>query len=523
MNFDFLKDLCGLGIVYKQCADAEELVKSKPYLSLAAARKSAELLAQFVYMAAHTAALPRLSFVDILADDQVRDFINDRYVMDAFHFIRKNGNIAVHGNQETDPNIALSVLQNLHFVAGEIAKDLDLISSYPDFDDNIIDNPLATFDDDMIIPEDVIQIFSEYIQQNGINEKRKLAQLNLDNPAHMLYVLQGRVEMHEYIQFNNKPYYQTTLEYIQHYIAYLKNMEFQRKNNSDLLDAVLTNITITINDSIVYKNDDPEALRVSLNQLSQAKNFSIDCYVCGNLRSFYADPDDEESPNYIDLNDLWQGRGMSDQLEALKRKERFIYKGCFHYLDDNNRTEFAYIHNGKSYDIEDLCKCNFASEDKNCEFFGNIISMYADFDHAAYPDIVKQLRDAARSYLTAIETNIERKTIHSGIYTRMEVNQVEELWEEEDEEGIAGYLLNGNSFVDADLSKSKQFADQVNQILLPIADKCTIYMDYAILQPDKASDPYVPFLPHCFYDAENFGVASFVWRDHKLQIAGVLL
>ena len=71
MNFNFLKGLKGLDTVYKPCTDAEELVKSKPYLSLIAARKSAELLAKFVYMAAHASELQNLTFADILADSYI--------------------------------------------------------------------------------------------------------------------------------------------------------------------------------------------------------------------------------------------------------------------------------------------------------------------------------------------------------------------------------------------------------------------------------------------------------------------
>ncbi|MBR6809846.1 MAG: DUF4145 domain-containing protein, partial [Clostridia bacterium] len=184
MNFDFLKGLKGLDTVYKPCTNAEELVKSKPDLSMVAARKSAELIAKFVYMAAHASALENQTFADILADYQVRQFINNRHVMDAFHYIRKNGNSAVHGDQEPDPKIALSVLQNLHYVAGETAKDLDLISSYPDFDENIIGNPNAAFDENVQIAEKAMQMFIEYVQQHERDKHGRLVTFDFRNPAH---------------------------------------------------------------------------------------------------------------------------------------------------------------------------------------------------------------------------------------------------------------------------------------------------------------------------------------------------
>ena len=122
MNFDFLKGLRGLDTVYGSCTDAEELVRSKPYLSLTAARKSAELLAKLIYIAAHATVLQELTFADILADAQVKNYIHDRNVMDAFHYIRKNGNKAVHDDATVSMDSAMSVLQNLHLIAGETAR-----------------------------------------------------------------------------------------------------------------------------------------------------------------------------------------------------------------------------------------------------------------------------------------------------------------------------------------------------------------------------------------------------------------
>ena len=37
------------------------------------------------------------------------------------------------------------------------------------------------------------------------------------------------------------------------------------------------------------------------------------------------------------------------------------------------------------------------------------------------------------------------------------------------------------------------------------------------------ADPSIPELDHCFYDAEHFGVAAFVWKDNKLQLVGTIL
>ena len=53
MNFDFLKGLRGLGYVYENCNNAQKLAMTMPVQSVFTARKSAELLAKFIYIAAN--------------------------------------------------------------------------------------------------------------------------------------------------------------------------------------------------------------------------------------------------------------------------------------------------------------------------------------------------------------------------------------------------------------------------------------------------------------------------------------
>ncbi|MDD6143626.1 MAG: hypothetical protein PUD16_09065 [bacterium] len=397
MNFDFLKGLKGLDTVYKPCTDAEELVKSKPYLSLIAARKSAELLAKFVYMAAHASALDGLTFADILADYQVRNFINNRHVMDAFHYIRKNGNSAVHGNHEAEAETALAVLQNLHFVAGETAKDLDLISSYPDFDENIDEHPEASFTDDVQISEKAMQMFIEYVEQQKIT--KSLVTFDSRNPAHLAYVVHGRVEMHEHIEFDHQPYYQSTLEYVQRYVQFLHRMALKREGVVDNSPGTFKLVLSLDGENAYTSHDGQDLLNVLYDRLPLAKCFAIDCYVYANLRSFYENPDPNAFTNAIDEEDLWQGRGMADHLEGLKRREKFVYKAVFRYPDDDTRTEFAFIRNGKSYDVEDLCKRDVLQIADGCEFYGNGITMHAEFDYEAHQDLVHQLREAVLAYL----------------------------------------------------------------------------------------------------------------------------
>ena len=136
MNFEFLKGLRGFGAVYENCSNAEKLALTMPMQSMFTSRKSAELLARLVYLAAHGERMEELSFAEILSDPVVRRYIN-RDVMDAFHYIRKSGNRAAHADDRESPEDAIAVLQDLHYVAGETARRLGLIRNYPYFEDRI--------------------------------------------------------------------------------------------------------------------------------------------------------------------------------------------------------------------------------------------------------------------------------------------------------------------------------------------------------------------------------------------------
>lgn len=538
MNFEFLKGLKGLNAVYGPCTDAEELVKSKPYLSLTAARKSAEILAKFIYMAAHATILQELTFADILTDYQVRQFINNRNVVDAFHYIRKSGNKAVHDEQEVPEDTALAVLQNLHYVAGETAKNLALISIYPDFDENIAVHPEASFDEDIQITEKAMQMFIDYVEERERDELGRFVTVDLLNPAHLQYILHGNVEMSEFIEFTHQPYYKSTLEYLQRYLIFLDDMARERKepdpDSSALFSTVKAKFIISIDGKVAYSNDqDMDLNGVLFDLLPLADSFSIDCKVIGNLRSLYDNPDPEANFQVIDEEGLWQGRGMSDQLEGLKRKESFTYKAVFRYPDNDDTNVFALIRNGKSYDVEDICKPGIQAKSTGMSFWGNGISMVAAFDCKLQPDIKQQLRDAVRGYLPEDELSC-----------------VEEIWEEEDEDEEDKVCLLSGNFIDAgDLSEAQAFADKINHIITPIAEHCTIFfgdqhwihqelkLDPTTLNPARAKhvkavqehykgidiDPSIPELHHCFCDTDRFGVAAFVWKDQRLQLVGAIL
>lgn len=529
MNFDFLKGLKGLDIVYGPCTDAEELVKSKPYLSLTAARKSAELLAKFIYMAAHATALQELTFADILSDYQVRQFINNRNVMDAFHFIRKSGNKAVHGEQEVSTSTALAVLQNLHFVAGETAKDLDLIHAYPDFDENVGVYPDATFDDTIQIPRQVMQMFLDYIEEHEKDEEGHLVRFDLENWGHLQYTLHGVVNMHERIEFFHKPNYESTIEYLQKYVSFIDMMATERAERhlpSSSVNWVEAQIEISVNGIVEFvRGKYGDIQDILVNKLQHANNFSIDIKVDGNLRSFYEDPEDGSS--MIDEESIWQGSGMYDHLESLKRRESFIYKAIIEYPDDDQEENYFLIRNGKDYDVVDLCNHDIVNTDCNDVWYGNLITLVVDYDNQLHPEIAQSLYETVRNFVSDNE-----------------LTYLEDVWE--DEEHQPGSLLAGTS-IECTIAELQSFLDKINSTLQPVSEQCKGFIDHqaslyydltcdlADVHPRRRKyveglrsqgitvDPSIPELRHCFNLNEKFGVMAVVWKDHQFQLVGTFL
>lgn len=165
MNFEFLKDLRGIGHIYKNCDNAEKLVMTMPELSVVASRMSAETLAKFIYLAAHSEEEQSMTFADILRDPVFRKFINNRDVMDAFHDIRKSGNRAAHGNEDETTEEAIDVLDDLHYAVGESARILGLIEDYPAFDSKIDAYPEARLADVRNIEAEAQKMFLEYVEK----------------------------------------------------------------------------------------------------------------------------------------------------------------------------------------------------------------------------------------------------------------------------------------------------------------------------------------------------------------------
>lgn len=139
MNFDFLKPLTIIKPFYSFCCDAEEFALTKPDISCASARKAIEYIIRLMYTAAIQTEANQLTVYDMLCSPDFVIYLDDRTLLNAIHLIRRKGNIAVHQGGLTEAD-SIEVVEQLHFVAGEISIFLGLLNDYPSFDRDLLNS-----------------------------------------------------------------------------------------------------------------------------------------------------------------------------------------------------------------------------------------------------------------------------------------------------------------------------------------------------------------------------------------------
>lgn len=455
MNFDFLKDLRGLGYVYENCCNAEKLAVTMPVQSVFTSRKSAELLAKFIYMAAHNQAMEEQTFADILSDITVRRFVNSRDIMDAFHFIRKSGNRAVHGNEQESVDDAVAVLQDLHYVAGETACMLGLIDDYPLFEDRIETYPEAKFLDEEDINQKAREMFLTYVEEFNAQQEREqyLAMQNYD--VHT-YSIEGNVEMHEYLEFRYPPKQSELVDFIQTYLVTLLRFSIERSPKMVKKYGIPYPVTLDaklIIDGATYVSTDTDTFKLALTEkLPNAKNIIIDCTCNGVLREFFHDELDENGNgklNMIRKNSVWTGAGMLDTLQAYKRRNAFTYKLAIFY-PDSGELKHEKILNGREIDLLASGTPTIIDKEFDEEWWSWNLGLWADFDFDEHHDILTKLRDIVRRMIPETE-----------------IPYCEESWDEEE----SCMLCNGIQWNCMSLKEVQVFLDELNKELLPIKDE----------------------------------------------------
>lgn len=435
MNFDFMSNLEGINRAYVPCKDAEELAYTKPYLSMTASRKSAELLAKFIYLVAHSNEMEDMPFVEILSDYTTKNYIQSSKVMDAFHYIRKNGNKAVHAVASESAEDAITVLRNLHYVAGEIAKRLGLISSYPDFNDAIDEYPNSEYHEIHDIAKIAREMFCDYIAEY------RLSILQAEYAAYCspFQFINGTITLHEYVEFTNKPEQAKTILELQEYFGYLtmnaiKN-RYDPKENQPSLDFHAS-LTIYGGEEYATKNLF-EFMDGITNRLPSACHFVID--------SYYEGPNTKwDNITRIQLQQL---------MENLLDSENFTYKiSAFYYNHGEFRNEK--IHHGEWVDISKDYTQDIIFSDFGIDWWCWNIDLVVDFDFSKYPDILNQLQDAVRRNIPSDQ-----------------LEYCENSWKS----GELQILISSIQWNPRKLCTVQEFLDEINMIIQPIMSECECY------------------------------------------------
>lgn len=171
LNFDFLKHLGMIHPFYVFCSDAEEYAASKPDISGASARKAIEYIVRLMYTAAIQTEANQLTVYDMLCSPDFVIYLDDRTLLNAIHFIRRKGNIAVHQGGLTEKE-AFEVVEQLHFVAGEVCIFLGLANDYPAFDPSLLipqkvssaSSGAVFSEEEPLVAQEIISSFAQRLQ-----------------------------------------------------------------------------------------------------------------------------------------------------------------------------------------------------------------------------------------------------------------------------------------------------------------------------------------------------------------------
>lgn len=433
MNFEFMKSIDGLNKVYTYCNNAEELAKSMPYNSEFSARKSAETIAKYVYRVAHNEAATYLSFADILRDPIVKKYIGNREVIDAFHFVRKEGNRAVHEDDDISSEEAIEVLADLHFVVGEIACKMQLISDYPEFDENRISVTNVTecldFDSDALAKE----MYEDYVLCTHRFEKAKELLEEYKNPGHLQ---PGNVDEFEMIEFKHKPRSLKILRTIQMHFWEIAQRVLKMSLEETKPDDMNWRMELSVSGKKSYCTDNSmDALQGMLYDLDEAEGFTITNYYSGpSLDRWFT----IENIDNVDISDALY--------------DNCTYRG-FEFLYAHNLGKVCKYINGECIDYKKDYSTDIIFKEFGEDWWTWDASLVIEFDFEKFGDIITALHEAVRRHVPAEE-----------------LQYCECNWEGEEAEHEI--ILDGLNWCPKNLGEVQAFLDEVNLIIEPIKDEC---------------------------------------------------
>lgn len=140
INFDYLKDREGVKHLYELCSEVELRQKTDPATSVLYARNVLEWIVQAIFRLEHIGDADSKTLFQLMTEEKFVGYINDASMMQSLHYIRKIGNIGAHNPSAVKKNESYFTLRQIYDAVGAVLTKFGLISSFPDFDDNLIPN-----------------------------------------------------------------------------------------------------------------------------------------------------------------------------------------------------------------------------------------------------------------------------------------------------------------------------------------------------------------------------------------------
>lgn len=167
MNFTYLENKKDFSALLNYCKECECFVNSRVDVSITAARKAMEYMVKLLYGTHITPNIRGLTLFDMLSDYDFINYIGNRALLDSIHHIRRKGNQAVHeGNMSLQD--AMTVLEKLHYVTGEVCIRLGVIECYPAFNPDIKEKAADTVSitDEPEVDEALLQRISALMRRH---------------------------------------------------------------------------------------------------------------------------------------------------------------------------------------------------------------------------------------------------------------------------------------------------------------------------------------------------------------------
>lgn len=471
MNFEFVKAIDGLNRVYKCCNNAEELALTMPDMSMVASRKSAEAIAKFLYLVAYSEEAEYPDFYDILRDPIVKEYIKKKTVLDAFHYIRKSGNVAAHTLDEEPTEVAVKVLAKLHYALGEIATRMNWIRNYPPFETDIEKHPEAVPLDDECYGRLAKEMYDEYIIFQHKIDVIKSRFSELSEPFRFT---PGKVDLYEEVEFEKKPELRATIYKIQEYFGTIGNKALEQMHEKNEDNPLSLQLELSVYGDKEYITDDLiGALNGILYDLPEADGFCITSYYSGpQISSLFEDYNDTLNFDYL--------------LEFIDTEEKLSYKK-FEHMRNHGEIRCEKYENGEWSTLNEEYTSDIVDRSFSREWWTWNIDLVVDFDFKKYPDKISALHNMVRKHIP-----------------QDQLEYCERNWEGDEPEHEI--LLDSIQWCPRKLKEVQDFLDEVNSIILPIKDECELTFE---------GDWFIAEIP--------FAVATGKWADDGLLIIGTML